>query len=90
MILSPGADVLRLHGAHHGAHFEALGHIAVVVHLAYVGRGQTDLVAVARITGRGLFRNHALREFAFERVAHLLENIARTRHAHRLIDIAAA
>ena len=84
------ADVLRLHGAHHGAHFETLGHIAVVVHLAYVGRGQTDLVAVARITGRGLFRNHALREFAFERVAHLLVDVARPRHAHRLIDVAAA
>ena len=55
-----------------------------------MGRGQTDLVAVARITGRGLLRNDALRQFAREGLGNRQVDIPGTRHAHRLIDVAAA
>ncbi len=84
------ADMLRLHGTHHGTHLEALGHVAFVVDLADVRRRQTDLVAVARIPRRGLLRDDALRQFARKRLGHGLPDVARTRHAHRLIDVAAA
>ena len=84
------ADVPGLHGSHHGPDLEALGHIVRVVNLAHMGRRQTDLVAVARIAGRGLLRDDALRELARKRIAHLLVDIAGSRHAHGLVNVAAA
>ena len=84
------AHVLGLHGTHHGAYLKALGHIVRMVDLTDVGRGQTDLVAVARIARGGLLRDDALRELARERVAHLLVDISGTRNAHGLVDVAAA
>ena len=82
--------VRGLHGTDHGTDLQPLGHVVVVVDLAHVRRGQTDLVAVARVARRGLLRDDALRQLARERVAHLLVDVARTRHAHRLVDVAAA
>ena len=52
----PGGRTLPHHvggrrGAHHGAHLQVLGHIAIVVHLGHMAGGQADLVAVGRVAG---------------------------------------
>ena len=83
------ADVFSLHGTDHGTDFEALGHIVVVVNLAHMGRCQPDLIAVTGVARGGLLRNDALRELAFERIGHLLVDIAGTRYTHGLVDVAA-
>ena len=62
--------VFGLHGSHHGTHLQALGHVVGDdTTFAHVGRGQTDLVAVARITGRSLAADDPLGQFAGERLA---------------------
>ena len=81
--------VFGFHGAHHGTDFQTFGHIVGMIHLADVGRGQSDLIAVARITGSGLEADDALGQFAGQRFAYGLIDISRTRHTHRLIDVAA-
>ena len=82
--------VLRLHGSDHGAHFQTLGHVILVVDLAHVRRRQSDLVAVARIARRGLLRDDALRQFPGEGLRNRQVDVPGTRHAHRLVDVAAA
>ena len=81
--------VFGLHGSHHGTHLQTLGHVVGMIDFAHVGRGQTDLVAVARITGRSLAADDPLGQFAGERLADGLIDIARTRHTHGLVDVAA-
>ena len=84
------ADVRSLHGPHHSPYFEAFGDIVVMINLADMGRSQSDLVAVARIARRGLLRNDALGQFSGKGLRHRQVNVSRARHAHRLIDVAAA
>ena len=83
------AHVFGFHGTDHGTDLQAFGHIVGMIHLADVGRGQSDLIAVARITGSGLEADDALGQFAGQRFAYGLIDISRTRHTHRLIDVAA-
>ena len=54
-----------------------------------MGRCQPDLIAVTGVARGGLLRNDALRELAFERIGHLLVDIAGTRYTHGLVDVAA-
>ena len=83
------AHVFGFHGTDHGTDLQAFGHIVGMIHLADVGRGQSDLIAVARITGSGLGADDALGLIAGQRFAYGLIDISRTRHTHRLIDVAA-
>ncbi len=89
--LRPLAQHLPLrHRAHHGADLHPLGRIARMVDFPHVRGCQSDLVAVARIAGRGLARNHPLRQLAVHRLAHRLPDVAGAGHAHRLIHVGAA
>ena len=84
------AHLRGLYGANYGADFHALGSIAVGIDLPYVGGSETDLVSVAGITTRSLARNHSLRELPGNGFRDLGGNVARSGHAHRLIDVRAA
>ena len=64
------AHVFGFHGTDHGTDLQAFGHIVGMIHLADVGRGQSDLIAVARITGSGLEADDALGQFAGQRFAY--------------------
>ncbi len=84
------AHVVGRRGAHDGADLHALGHVAGVVELGDLAGGQTDLVAVAGIAGRGGGHEFALRQLAGERLGHGHGRVGRAGHAHRLVHIAAA
>ena len=60
-----------------------------MVDFAHVRRRQADLVAVARITSRGLLRDDALRQFPGKRLRNRQVDVPGARHAHRLVDVAA-
>ena len=84
------AHVARGRGAHHGADLHALGHVARVVELGDLPRGEADLVAVAGVAGGGGRHELALRQLAGERLGDRHRGVGRAGHAHGLVDVAAA
>ena len=83
------AHMIHRSRAHHCADFETLGLVIVVIYLAHVRRGQTDLVAVGRIAGSRALGDHRLGQLALHRRAHRGVDVACTRHAQCLIHVAA-
>ena len=79
--------VLGLDRTHDGAGLEPLGHVAGVVDLAHAGGGEAYLVAVAGVAGRGLAADDPLGQLSGKRRAHGSGDVARTGHAHRLVDV---
>ncbi len=77
-------------GAHHCTDLHALGGIAFVEDLPHMRGCQADLIAIARIAGRRLARNHALRQLAVQGLGNGLPDVTGTRHAHRLVYIGTA
>ena len=84
------AHIGRLHGAHYGANFHALGGIARRIDLPHMGGGQTNLVAVAGIAAGRLAGNHPLGQFAGDGGGYRSADVTGARHAHGLIDIGPA
>ena len=82
--------MIGLDSPDHGADLQTLGDVTVVKDFAHVSRGQTDLVAIAGISGSGLFRNDALRQLPGQRIGHRLPDVTGTRDAHRLVNVTAA
>ena len=77
-------------GAHHGAHFHALGHVTRVVQLVHLAGCQTYLVAVAGIAGSGGGYQLALGQLAGKRFGNGNRGVARAGDAHGLVHIATA
>ena len=81
--------MIHRRGTHHGPDFQSLGAVVVVVNLAHMRGGQAYLVAVGRISGGGTLGDDRLRQFALDGVADGRVDVAGTRHAESLIDVAA-
>ena len=75
---------------HDRADLHALGHIARMVDLIHLAGGQTDLVAVGGVAGRGGGDELALGELAFKRFGNRHGRIGGTGHTHRLIHVGTA
>ena len=61
-----------------------------MIDLIDLAGGKADLVAVGRVTGGSGRHQFALGQLAGQRLADGLERVARTGHAHGLINVAAA
>ena len=90
----PGLGLFAHHvvgrrGGDHGADFHALGRVAGVVELVDLAGGKADLVAVARIAGRGGGHELALGQLAFHGLRNGYRGVGRARDAHGLVDVAA-
>ena len=84
------AHILSLYSTHYSAYLKPFRLISEVIHLVYIGRCKTYLVAIAGIAGSSLAAYDFLRQLARTGVLHLPPQISRTGKAHCLIYIAPA
>ena len=84
------ADVVCGRGRHHGAAFQTLGDVALVIDLRHMTGGETDLVAVGGVARGGSLAQLALRQLAGQRLVERDSRVARAGHAHGLMHIGAA
>ena len=75
---------------HDRADLHALGHITGVIDLIHLAGGQTDLVAVGGVAGRGGGDELTLGELALKRFGNRHGRIGGTGHTHRLIHVGTA
>ena len=83
-------DVILRGSTHHRADFQTLGTVVLMVELTYVRGGQSNLIAVGRVTGSGTLGDDRLRQLALDSLADGRIDVTRTRHAQCLIHIATA
>ena len=84
------ADVVCRSGRHHGAAFQTLGDVALVIDLRHMTGGKADLVAVGGVARGGSLAQLALRQLAGQRLVERDSRVARAGHAHGLMHIGAA
>ena len=72
------------------ADLHAFGHVALVVDLAHLARGEADLVAVGAVARGRAQRDLLLRQLARQRLLEGTARVSGTGHAHGLIDVGTA
>ncbi len=84
------AHGIGTHCSDHSAYLETLGGVGRVVNFPHMGGGETYLVAVRGVACCGFAGDDPLRQFARQGVRNRGIDVARTGHAHGLIDIRTA
>ena len=84
------ADVARRGGGHHGAAFQVLGDVALVIDLRHMAGGKADLVAVGGVARRRGLAELPLGKLAGKGLTEGLAGVTAAGDAHGLVDIGPA